>query len=189
MRVLVACERYGRVRDAFRARGHDAWSADVAPCDSPWHRRQAIQHMEDLETFDLMIAFPPCTYLTNAGNGWPMTEERTEKKADAIAFVRWLADREIPRIAIENPVGALSNAWRKPDQIVHPFWFGDPYSKRTCLWLKGLSKLCQDNYVTPVGPWLSTSSNRLLGAGVRSEIRDLTFSGFARAMAEQWGEG
>lgn len=137
-----------------------------------------VLNLLDKEEWDLLVAFPPCTYLSNIGNRH-MNPERTKARDKAVKFVQALMAANIPRIAIENPVGHLSSAIRKPDQIIHPWWFGHPYSKRTCLWLKGLPLLKPDNVVVPGESYMSTE--------ITKEERDRTFKGIARAMGQQWG--
>lgn len=142
MRVLVACEYSGVVRDAFLKRGHEACSADFLFSESPlgYHYQGDVMDIID-DGWDLMIAHPPCTYLSSAGNAWLKAPGRMAARDDAYEFVMALAGADIPRICIENPVGFLNSHWRKPDQIIHPYFFGDPRMKRTCLWLKGLKPL------------------------------------------------
>jgi hypothetical protein len=191
MRVLVACEWSGRVRDAFRDKGHDAWSCDRVPTFGKYRehfiRGDVLDYLD--KDWDMMIAFPPCTYLTKAT--WIHRDSPGEEAA--LWFVRELMNADIPRIAIENPVGVISTHIRKPDQIVHPYWFGDPYQKGTCLWLKNLPLLVPQNECHPgdVTPWVSHSGMRgnTIGAGVRNaKDRGKTFRGFAQAMADQWGD-
>ena len=154
MRVLVACEFSGVVREAFRARGHDAWSCDLLPSmdNSPYHFQKDILGLledielhKDIEPFDLMIAHPPCTWLcqamrTNAArkDRPKITEVFEEERQKALDFVMALANASIEKIAIENPIGHLNSVWRKPDQIIRPWWFGHEYNKDVCLWLKNL---------------------------------------------------
>lgn len=199
MRVLVACEYSGIVRDAFIKRGHDAISCDLLPTESPGpHHQGDVRDILD-DGFDLMIAHPPCNHLASSGaQYWP------EKQADgrqqkAIEFVLGLFGCDIPRIAIENPVGLLSTVWRKPDQIIQPYQFGDPYRKKTCLWIKGLPLLKPTNIVEPSANWSSGSYRcgpRKDGTRYKSPLpckhrnskkRSLSFAGIADAMAEQWG--
>lgn len=193
MRVLAACEFSGRVRDAFRNRGHDAWSCDITPGqgehDSYHIQDDVIGH---LEGWDMVIGFPPCTYLTTGGNGWQNTW-RDSQTAIAVEFVRKIAAAPAKYVAIENPQGRLSTLWRKPDQTIEPFWFGDPWMKRTCLWLSNLPLLYIDEEYycrEPVHRWVSsggTTKNKV-GGGTRNVTkRSLTFPGIARAMAMQWG--
>lgn len=203
MRVLVACEFSGIVREAFRTRGHDAWSCDLLPTRIPG------KHMvEDVRVllpwgWDLLIAFPPCTHLSRAGARWWPAKIADGRQQEALDFVQLLANANVPQIAIENPVGKLSSAWRPPDQTIQPWMFGDPWVKTTCLWLKALPRLLPTQQVTPKGYWVSNGSlfrrrkqgvattqdeNMILeGAKKHDNSRSLTFPGIAQAMAEQWG--
>lgn len=184
MRVLVACEFSGRVRDAFLARGHDAMSCDLLPTESPGpHYQGDVRDVLD-GGWDLMIADPPCTHLSYVSHGhWRNTPE----EAAAAAFARLLMDAPIPRVAVENPLGILDHLIRHYDQIVQPYQFGDSYSKRTCLWLRNLPLLRPDAlWVSPamslVGYHRRHSSKR-----IRAHLASVTAAGIARAMAEQWG--
>lgn len=150
MRVLVACEYSGTVRDAFRARGHDAMSCDLLPTDAPGpHYQGDVRDVLD-DGWDLMVAHPPCTYLSVSGMHWTRRGLRDAKLTeDALAFVRLLMDAPIARIAVENPVSIISSRIRKPDQTVQPWMFGHDASKKTCLWLKGLPPLRPTQIVEP----------------------------------------
>lgn len=186
MRILIACEWSGRVRDAFIRRGHDAYSCDIQPGKGDnidRHIRTDVFDVIDAGGWDAMIAFPPCTYLAVIGNYYG-----TNYQANAITFVKDLWDADIPRIAIENPVGSLSTKWRKPTQIIQPYWFGDPYSKKTCLWLKDFPELEQDRAYKrgDIRPWVDGGSGSRTGVR-NSKSRAITFPGVARAMSEQWG--
>lgn len=201
MRVLIACEYSGVVREAFRKRGHDAFSVDLLPSEdgSPHHYVDDIQDflLRDKwrwgSSFDLMIAHPPCTHLSVSGARW--WKDKEKEQADALEFVSNLMLAPIPRIAIENPIGLISSAIRKPDQIIHPYQFGHPVSKATCLWLKGLPKLVPTNVVEPewvVFPngkrqskWYYETS--LAPHHLRGHVRSKTFTGIGDAMANQWG--
>ena len=180
--MLIACEFSGRVRDAFLARGHDAWSCDLDGTErkGPHIQGDVLEHLGD--GWDLMIAHPPCTYLAVSGARW--FREQKDKQAQALDFVRSLLEASIPRIALENPVSVISTRIRKPDQIVHPWMFGDPETKATCLWLKGLPVLMPTNPVKPNGK--SAIHNESPG-WERRRKRSRTFKGLAQAMAEQWG--
>ena len=181
-RVLAACEFSGRVREAFRAQGHEAWSCDVLPPadGSPWHIQDDV--MNRLTGWDLIVAFPPCTYLTSGRNGHPVDWQERDK---ALQFVMRLADAPCDRIAIENPVGAISSSLWKPTQVIQPYWFGDPWHKRTCLWLFGdLPPLQPTNVVKATGHWVSSGGRHSQNT---KGTRAITFQGIARAMAEQWG--
>jgi hypothetical protein len=150
MNVLIACEYSGRVRDAFRERGHNALSCDLRPTERPGpHYQGDVRHLL-LEGWDLLIAHPDCTFLCSSGMHWTRRGLRDPRLTeDAIRFVRDLDEAPIPRSAIENPVGVLSSVFRKPDQYIQPYEFGDDASKRTCLWLKGLPPLRPTLYVPP----------------------------------------
>lgn len=153
MNVLIACEYSARVRDAFRLRGHNAWSCDLLPCegDPTWHYQEDCFESIKRQEWDLMIAHPPCTYLSNAGIGWFNIErygdkarERYDNRLKAVEFVLRLWECGIEKICIENPVGYLNSNWQKPAQVIHPYYFGDNERKSTCLWLKNLPKLQYD---------------------------------------------
>ena len=154
MRVLVACEYSGRVREAFRRGGHDAWSCDILPAEdgSPRHLQRDVREVLGLG-WDLMIAHPDCTYLCSSGLHWNKRgvtvdgRPRQELTEEALAFVQMLMDAPIPRIAIENPVGCIGTRIRKADQIIQPHQYGEDASKATCLWLKGLPKLQPTKHV------------------------------------------
>lgn len=217
MKVLVACEESQRVCSAFRARGHEAYSCDIIECSGghpEWHIMEdclplingncTFKTMDGeehyVEKWDLLIAHPPCTYLTVTGNRWFNVEkygdkarERIKLREEAKEFFMKFANADCDKIMIENPVGVMSTAWRKPDQIVQPYYFGDPFEKRTCLWLKGLPKLKKTNEVEPE-PRIKYASGCTMPAWYanlppkdRAKERSKTFPGFAEAMAEQWG--
>lgn len=200
MRVLVACEFSGRVREAFKARGHDAWSCDLLPTEQPSGKHVVgdvmMLPLGFVQSFDLMIAHPPCTYLANSGERWIKEQPgRLELRKRAVEFVKRLADFDVPMIAIENPIGHLSTAWRKPDQIIQPFHFGHPDWKSTCLWLKNLPPLmstviCQPEEKLCGGKKpgrVSSKLHRLPPSPDRAKLRSVTYQGIADAMAEQWG--
>lgn len=183
MKVLVACEFSGRVRDAFIRRGHDAVSCDLLPTEAPGPHIQG-DILDWLGCgWDLMIAHPPCTHLAASGARWwasKVTEQR-----EAIEFVRRLWESQIPRICIENPIGILSRAENlgKPTQIIQPWQFGHGESKATCLWLRGLPPLVS----TDVVPGREQRIHRLPPTEDRWKLRSLTYTGIAKAMADQWG--
>jgi len=196
VRVLVACEFTGNVRRAFRALGHDAWSCDLLPAEdgSPYHYKGDV--LAQLNGgWNLMVAHPPCTYLSRAGARWWKDPARGALADQAAEFVFALRDADIPRICIENPIGQLNRRWRYPDQVIQPYHFGHPYSKATCLWLKNLPPLtatvtCAD--YTPLLPsnvgWNRRKGQRSHPGTVRSaKEASRTFPGVAAAMAEQWG--
>jgi hypothetical protein len=186
VKILIACEWSGRVRDAFIAKGHDAYSCDVVPSEginNEFHIMDDVRNHLD-EGWDMSINFPPCNHLTTAGNGWYKPEWLIE---ESLEFVRTLMNANIPKICIENPVGRISTRIRRPDQIIEPWYFGDPYMKRTCLWLKGLPALRADNVVNP--KYRAVGNHRDHGNSLHgSKERGKTFLGVARAMAEQWGK-
>jgi len=193
LNVLVACEQSGVVREAFRSFGHNAFSCDIldADDDSPFHIKEDVLKVLNLG-WDLMIAHPPCTHLAVSGSRWFYKKEK--EQAEALDFVRALMYNDIPSIAVENPVSVISSKIRKPDQIVQPYFFGDPYEKTTCLWLKGLPKLevtlkvkPEPRHVTKSGRSLPTWYNIPPSVKDRAKIRSQTFPGFALAMAQQWG--
>ena len=196
MRVLVACEYSGRVRDAFIDRGHDATSCDLLPTDAPGpHYEGDVFDIID-EGWDLLVAFPPCTYLCSSGLHWNKRRpERAAKTEEALVFVQALLAAPVPRIALENPIGCISTRVRKPDQIVHPWMFGDDASKATCLWLKGLPLLTPTGSVAPRivdgrKRWANqtdSGQNRLPPSEDRWKLRSLTYPGLAAAMSQQWG--
>ena len=181
MRVLVACEFSGIVREAFSRRGHDAVSCDLLESESSGkHIRGDVRDVLD-DGWDLMIAHPPCTHLAVSGAKW--FKHRQKEQAEALDFVWELMDCDIPKIAVENPISVISSRIRKPDQIIQPWQFGHGETKATCLWLRGLPKLIPTNVVdgreqrvfrTPPSP-------------DRWKTRSRTFVGIAEAMAEQWG--
>lgn len=227
MNVLVACEESQRVCTAFREKGHNAFSCDILPCSgghpewhiqgnvlsilngsgkttadfSPLFETQDGNHHELPEKWDLIIAHPPCTYLTLAGNKWFKPEfadrfhDRQKQRKEAIDFFMAIANADCDKIAIENPVGVMSSQWRKPDQYIEPYMFGDPEKKKTGLWLKGLPLLKPTNIVEPVIIHCKSGANEprwhmetmRLPKEERSRVRSQTFPGIAKAFADQWG--
>lgn len=215
MRVLVACEYSGRVRDAFIARGHDAMSCDLLPTDVPGPHYQGDVFDIINDGWDLMVAHPPCTYLCSSGLHWnTRNPERAKMTEEALDFVR---DAPVPRIALENPIGCIGTRIRKADQIIQPWQFGHDASKATCLWLNSLLPLRPTKIVEPrwvccgstlpdaVGKYgcpnclgekkprprwgnqTDSGQNRLAPSADRWKIRSETYQGIADAMAEQWG--
>lgn len=185
MRVLVACEFSGRVRDAFIARGHDAVSCDLLDSMQPGpHIKGDVRNVLG-GNYDLMVAFPPCTYLTNARNRFGTGDY--PERLEALEFVRLLMAAPIRRIAVENPMGAISSRIRKPDQVIQPNEFGDPWYKTTCLWLRNLPRLMPTKLVLSRGPW-HYSTKTGAGDSKDAQRRSMTFLGIAEAMAEQWGK-
>lgn len=205
MKVLVACEESQEVCKAFRELGHDAYSCDIQECSGghpEWHLCQDVTPLLEQE-WDLIIAHPPCTFLTVTGNRWFNVErygdkaiQRQKDREEAVAFFMQFANAKCERIAIENPIGCMSTLYKKPTQIIQPYMFGDPARKATCLWLKGLSKLTPTNIVEPIiiryqngkgtdNPWHMETMK--LPPKERAKARSKTFPGIAKAMAEQWG--
>jgi hypothetical protein len=201
MKVLVACEYSGTVRDAFIARGHDAMSCDLLPTDRPGPHYQGDVFDIINDGWDLMIAHPPCTYLTYAATKHWNNPGRAELRQEAYDFFMKLVNADIPRIAVENPVGWVNTIYRKPDQIIHPYYWGDAFQKRTCLWLKNLPLLTwdQEKAIKPEPMYICQGEKckgKKIGwcEGVRGskngdrwKIRSTTFQGIANAMAAQWG--
>ncbi len=189
MRVLVACEFSGVVRDAFVVRGHHAVSCDLLPSESPGapygaqpgsHYRGDVRDILG-DGWDMLLAFPPCTYLARSGARWWAGRQR--EQLEALAFVRLLLDAPVPRVALENPIGRISTAVRKPDQIIQPWQYGHGETKATCLWLRGLPLLTPTDVVSGRAPrvhYVAPGPNRW-------RERSRTLPGIARAMAEQWG--
>jgi hypothetical protein len=201
IRVLVACEESQAVTKAFRAQGAEAFSCDLQECSGghpEWHIRDNALDAIESEEWGLIIAHPPCTYLTAAGNRWMLPEyaerypNRLRQRAEAAEFFMRFANCNCKRFAIENPVGVMSSLWRKPDQYIQPFEHGHPWTKKTGLWLKGLPKLAPTNMVKPV--WVVYAGKKYapehLFLGMprkdRQKARSKTPEGVAKAMAEQW---
>lgn len=203
-KVLVACEESQAVTIELRKLGHEAYSCDIEPCSGnhpEWHLQQDVTPLLK-EKWDMIIAFPPCTYLTVTGNRWfdidrygDKAIQRYKDREKAIEFFMLLANSDCKKLAIENPVGIMSSYWRKPDQIIQPYQFGDTERKTTCLWLKGLPKLQATNIVEPLiytykdgrtdGNWHMKTIG--LPKSERSKVRSKTFPGIAKAMANQFG--
>ena len=196
MKVLVACEYSGTVRDAFIAQGHDAMSCDLLPSDKPGpHFQGNVFDIID-QGWDLMLAFPPCTYICSSGMHWTTRGLRDPQLTeDALEFVRRLLDAPIEKIALENPIGAISSRIRRPDQIIQPWQFGEDASKSTCLWLKNLPLLKPTKIIEPKvsdkgkkiwGNQTPSGQNKLGPSADRWKLRSKTFQGIADAMAAQW---
>lgn len=204
MKILVACEESQAVTKELRLLGHEAYSCDILESSGghpEWHLQQDVVPLLK-EKWDMIIAFPPCTYLTVTGNRWFNIErygdkaiQRYKDREFGIWFFKLFADADCEKIAIENPVGIMSTAWRKPDQIIQPWQFGDAYEKTTCLWLKGLPKLVPTNIVEvpprkqfdsgkSMPEWYANAFS--LPKEERAKLRSKTFPGIAKAMAEQW---
>jgi len=193
MRILVACEFSGVVRDQFAARGHIAVSCDILPSESPsgYHYRGDVLNILD-KGWDMLLAFPPCTHLAVSGSKYFSAKIADGRQQQGIDFFMALANAAIPLIAIENPVGIMSSKWRKPDQIIQPYQFGHPESKKTCLWLKGLPLLKPTHELSlpECGYWANqtpSGQNKLGPSPDRAKIRSKTYQGIAEAMADQWG--
>ena len=218
MRILIACEESQTLTERFRALGHEAISCDLKPgkINSDWHYHGSVFDILG-DDWDMMIAHPPCTFLTVTANKWLkdqpkrvsgklVGQERRDARAEAIEFFMALWNAPISRIAIENPIGCMSSVFRKADQIIHPYYFGDPATKATCLWLKNLPKLQWSNhsdlfaesttvepefYITKTGKkypaWSMIEAAKIKDLDQRSEFRSKTFPGIANAMANQWG--
>jgi site-specific DNA-cytosine methylase len=184
MRVLVACEYSGRVRDAFAKRGHTAVSCDLLPSDSPhgWHVQGDVLAILD-KGWDLLIARPPCTHLAVSGARHFAAKQASGVQQEALDFVRALLDAPIERIALENPVSIISSRIRKPDQVIQPWQFGHGETKATCLWLKNLPKLQPTNIVEG----RENRVHRMPPSADRWKKRSTTYQGIADAMASQWG--
>ena len=182
MKVLVACEYSGRVREAFRELGHDAWSCDLLPSDdnSEFHIQGDV--LEILNNgWDLMIAHPPCTHLAVSGARW--FKDKQVEQQEALEFVRQLLDAPIEKIALENPISVISSKIRKPTQIIQPWQFGHGETKATCLWLKNLPKLIP----TDIVDGREAKVHKMPPSEDRWKLRSITYQGIANAMAEQWG--
>lgn len=193
LKILIACEFSGTVRDAFAARGFDAWSCDLLPTEKPGKHYQGDVRDIINDDWGLVIGHPPCTYLTVRAQHWNKVRDRHIEKSTAINF--FLAfTRLLCPYAIENPVGIMSRLFRKPDQIIQPYQFGDPYMKKTCLWLHDLPVLSYTKQIQPEGPvYIGKNGRKLywhdaLPKSVdRAKVKSKTFPGIAAAMAEQWG--
>lgn len=190
MRVLVACEYSGRVRDSFIAKGHEAMSCDLLPTEKPGpHYQGDVRDVMDYP-WDLMIAHPPCTDLSVSGAAWFEKKKTNGSQQMSASFFMMLAKSDIPRIAIENPICIMSRLWRKPDQIIQPWMFGHMEQKATCLWLKNLPVLHPSNDVKAQMMELPKNKRERLHylppSDDRWKLRSETFQGIADAMAEQW---
>jgi hypothetical protein len=196
MRVLVACEYSGVVREAFRKYGHKAISCDLLPTEIPGPHLQCDVLSILNDGWDLMIAHPPCTFLACSGARWFKDVERKPKQKQALDFVYTIMESKIPRVAIENPISIISTYIKEPTQIIQPWMFGDECQKTTCLWLKNLPKLKPTKIVSK-GGFVVTKSGKVvskfhsdtfnLKVSERGKVRSKTFQGIAEAMADQWG--
>lgn len=198
MKILVACEEIQRVTIELRKLGHEAYSCDILPCSSEhpeWHLQQDVVPLLE-QDWDMIIAFPPCTHLAVSGAAWFAQKRKDGRQQQGIDFFMLFTKLKCPRVVIENPVGIMSTKYRKPDQIIHPWMFGDEANKPTCLWLKGVPKLVPTKIVGR-GEFITTKNGKHRGAKwnwwlppgpMRSIIRSKTFPGIAKAMASQWSE-
>lgn len=212
MKVLIACEESQIVCKEFREKGHEAYSCDIQYCSGnfpQWHIKDDIFNVIN-DNWDIMIAFPPCTHLAVSGAAWFEKKKKDGRQKEGIDFFLKLANSNIKKICLENPVGIMSKIYKKPDQIIQPYYFGDSFSKKTCLWLKNLPKLYHnkninlfDNKITHVDKgeffyWIDKKGNNkkqplwyyqafINNKKERSLIRSKTFPGIAKAMANQWG--
>ena len=191
MKVLVACEYSGRVREAFRAKGHEAYSCDLVESDdnSPHHFiGDVVPYLND--DWDMVIAFPPCTHLASSGAKHFAKKIADGRQQEGIEFFMLFTQLDAPLVAIENPIGIMSKRYGKPDQIIQPYYFGDPFQKSTCLWLKGLPELQPTNIVDKGEFYVSPTGKRLprwYSDNKSAKVRSMTFPGIAQAMADQWG--
>jgi hypothetical protein len=197
MKILIACEFSGTVRTAFEKLGHEVWSCDLEPTEIPGnHYQGSVLDILD-NGWDMMIAHPPCTYLSVSGMHWTKRGLRNPQLTiDALNFVKKLFNAKINKIALENPISIISSEIRKPDQIIQPYEFGHDASKKTCLWLKNLPKLIPTNFIEPriinnKKRWdnqTDSGQNKLAPSNDRWKIRSKTYQGIADAMADQWGK-
>lgn len=211
MKILVACEESQRVTIELRKLGHEAYSCDIEPCSGghpEWHLQQDVRPLLK-DSWDMIIAHPPCTYLTLAGNrayslrmnSPEKVESRLQKREEAVEFFMQIANADCPKIAIENPLGCMGKRWRKADQIIQPYQFGDNAQKRTCLWLKGLQPLTPTLMLPKPEPLYVCQGEKCRGKPIswsegmkgvkggqkeRAKARSKTFPGIAKAMAYQW---
>lgn len=197
MKILVACEESQAVTTELRKLDHEAFSCDIEPCGGAhpeWHLQQDVTPLLD-EAWDMLIAFPPCTHLAVSGAAWFEQKRKDGRQQQGIDFFMQFANANVPKIAIENPVGVMSTQWRKPDQIIQPYEYGDAFSKKTCLWLKGLP-LLQGTELVDKGERVTYKSGKSmpkwyadafkLPPKERAKVRSRTFTGIAKAMALQW---
>ena len=190
MKILVACEYSGRVRDAFTKKGHDAISCDILPTElpGPHYEGDILDILHD--KWDMIIAFPPCTHLACSGAKHFAKKREDGRQQQGIDFFMMFANHPCFKICIENPVGIMSTVWSKPSQIIQPYQFGDPYQKTTCLWLRGLPNL-KPTKIVDKGEFVTTPSGKKLpkwySDNKSAKNRSKTFQGIADAMASQWG--
>jgi len=204
MKVLIACEESQAVTIAFRNKGHEAYSCDIEPCSGghpEWHLQQDVTEILK-QKWDMIVAFPPCTYLTYAGIKHWDKPGREKLRNEAVEFFMMFVNADCKKIAIENPVGYMNTIWKKPKQIIQPYWFGENAQKRTCLWLRGLPKLMPTNVLPKPEPMYICQGEKCKGRKInwcegmrgikggqkeRAKARSKTFPGIAQAMADQWG--
>lgn len=198
MKILIACEESQAVTIEMRNMGLEAYSCDIEPCSGghpEWHIQEDVTELLD-ENWDMVISFPPCTHLAVSGAAWFEQKRKDGRQQQGIDFFMQFVNSKCPRVAIENPIGIMNTIYRKPDQIIQPYMFGDPFSKKTCLWLKGLPHLKPTNIVEPeervkfksgktMPKWYSDAFK--LPPKERARVRSRTFPGIAKAMAQQWG--
>jgi hypothetical protein len=213
MRILIACEESQAVCIEFRKLGFEAYSCDILPCSGghpEWHIQGDVLDQLD-KGWDAMIAFPPCTHLAVSGAAWFEQKRKDGRQQEGIDFFMAIANAPIEKIAIENPIGIMSKLWRKPDQVIHPYHFGDPYQKSTCLWLKNLPKLVATHIDAPLFgetvdkgefyEWTDGKTGKKKKQPLwyaeaflnkkdseTGHVRSKTFPGIAKAMAEQWSK-
>lgn len=198
MRVLIACEESQAVTKQFRLLGHEAYSCDIIPTSGnnpEWHLEQDVTPLLE-QHWDMILAFPPCTHLAVSGAAWFKEKIADGRQQQGVDFFMLFANAKCEKIVIENPVGIMSTKWRKPDQIIQPFEYGDSFSKKTCLWIKGLPKL-QPTDIVDKGEQTKFKSGKSmpkwyadafkLPPKERARVRSQTFPGIAKAMADQWG--
>lgn len=190
MKILIACEYSGKLRDAFIRKGHDAWSCDILPTEGEFidnHYMTDVRNVLD-QHWDMIVAFPPCTHLAVSGARHFAQKIIDGRQQEGIDFFMLFANHPCPKMAIENPVGIMSTKYRKPDQIIQPYEYGHTAKKTTCLWLKGLPKLTPTNVVEPIIKTYKDGSKFSADYAWRTDgKRGTTYQGIADAMAEQWG--
>lgn len=189
MKILIACEFSGVVREAFKAKGHDAWSCDLLPSEiDGQHIQDDVLNILNMG-WDMMIAHPPCTYISNMSNCRIKEPGRLELRKQGMDFFMKIVNAQIQKIAIENPRGLPEREYRKPDQIIHPYHFGHPASKQTCLWLKNLPLLKHTKVIEPEKKWDGKRWRTWVDTckSHTGKFRSVTFQGIAEAMASQWG--
>ena len=199
MKILLACEESQIVTKEFRKLGHEAYSCDIEPCSGghpEWHLQQDVEPLLK-QKWDMVIAFPPCTHIAVSGAAWFAQKIKDGRQQQGIDFFMLFTNCKCSKVAIENPVGIMSRVWRKPDQIIQPYDFGEDASKKTCLWLKGLPELQSTGHVPPcktvggLSRWANqtgSGQNKMGPSPERAKLRSKTFPGIAKAMATQWAK-